>query len=91
MGPFFPSFRYTYIILVVDYVSKWVEAKATRTDNAKVVVELVKTYIFVRCGMPKAIISNQGTHFYNKVVETLFKRYHILHKTSIAYHPQTNG
>ncbi|KAH9751265.1 hypothetical protein KPL71_014224 [Citrus sinensis] len=75
----------------VDYVSKWVEAKATRTDNAKVVVDFVKSNIFARFGVPRAMISDRGTHFCNRVVEALFKRYHVTHRVSTAYHPQTSG
>ena len=41
IGPFPPSFRYTYILVIVDYVSKWVEAVATRTDDAKTVVNML--------------------------------------------------
>ncbi|KAL2240259.1 UNVERIFIED_CONTAM: Retrovirus-related Pol polyprotein from transposon 17.6, partial [Sesamum indicum] len=75
----------------VDYVSKWVEAKATRADDAKTIVEFFKANIFSRFGMPRAIISDRGTHFCNKVVETLFKKYNITHQISTAYHPQING
>ncbi|KAH9659131.1 hypothetical protein KPL70_023750 [Citrus sinensis] len=75
----------------VDYVSKWVETKATRTDNAKVVVDFVKSNIFARFGVPRAMISDRGTHFCNRVVEALFKRYHVTHRVSTAYHPQTSG
>ena len=91
MGPFPSSFGKTYIILGVDYVSKWVEAKATRVDDAKTVVEFVKANIFSRFGMPRAIISDRGTRFCNKVVDALFKKYNITHRISTAYHPQTNG
>ncbi|KAL0396407.1 UNVERIFIED_CONTAM: Transposon Ty3-I Gag-Pol polyprotein [Sesamum calycinum] len=73
----------------VDYLSKWVEAKATRTDDAKTVVEFVKANIFSRFRMPRAIISDRGTHFCNKVVDTLQK--YVTHRISTAYHPQTNG
>ncbi|RDY13841.1 hypothetical protein CR513_01192, partial [Mucuna pruriens] len=48
MGPFPVSYGNSYILLVVDYVSKWVEAKATKTNKAKVVVEFVKSNIFYR-------------------------------------------
>ncbi|XP_043816094.1 uncharacterized protein LOC122724627 [Manihot esculenta] len=41
--------------------------------------------------LPKAMISDRGTHFCNKVVETLLKKHHAVHRTSTAYHPQTNG
>ncbi|XP_071914099.1 uncharacterized protein [Coffea arabica] len=41
------------------YVSKWVEAKATRTNDSKVVAEFIKSNIFVRFGMPRAIVSDR--------------------------------
>ncbi|PIN21706.1 DNA-directed DNA polymerase [Handroanthus impetiginosus] len=91
MGPFPPSYGNTYILLAVDYVSKWVEAKATRTNDARVVVDFVKSHIFARFGVPRAIISDRGTHFCNRVVEVLLKKYHVTHRVSTAYHPQTNG
>ncbi|KAL0404316.1 UNVERIFIED_CONTAM: Retrovirus-related Pol polyprotein from transposon.6 [Sesamum radiatum] len=91
MGPFPPSFDKSYIILGVDYVSKWVEAKATRTDDAKTVVDFVKANVFSRFCMPRAIISDRGTHFCNKVVDALLKKYNVTHRISTAYHPQTNG
>ncbi|KAL0300094.1 UNVERIFIED_CONTAM: Transposon Ty3-I Gag-Pol polyprotein [Sesamum calycinum] len=80
-----------FLVTGVDNVSKWVEAKATRTDDAKTVVEFVKTNIFSRFGMPRAIISDRGTHFCNKVVDALLKKYNVTHRISTAYHPQTNG
>ncbi|KAL0293177.1 UNVERIFIED_CONTAM: Transposon Ty3-G Gag-Pol polyprotein [Sesamum radiatum] len=91
MGPFPSSFGKSYIILGVDYVSKWVEAKATRTDDAKTVIDFVKANIFSRYGMPRAIISDRGTHFCNKMVSALLKKYNVTHRVSTAYHPQTNG
>ncbi|KAL2251405.1 UNVERIFIED_CONTAM: Transposon Ty3-I Gag-Pol polyprotein [Sesamum indicum] len=91
MGPFPSSFGKSYIILGVDYVSKWNEAKATRTDDAKTVIDFVKTNIFSRYGMPRAIISDRGTYFCNKMVSALFKKYNVTHRVSTAYHPQTNG
>jgi len=63
MGPFPFSFGKIYILLTVNYVSKWIEAKATRTNNAKVVLDFVRTHIFDRFGIPKAIISDCDTHF----------------------------
>ena len=58
MGPFLVSFSYVYILLVVDYVSKWVEAKATRIDDSKVVTNFIKSNIFSRFGIPRALISD---------------------------------
>jgi hypothetical protein len=69
MGLFPFSFGNLYILLVVDYVSKWIEVKATRTNDARVVLDFVKTHIFDRFGIPKAIISDHGTHFCNHSTE----------------------
>ncbi|CAN6707288.1 unnamed protein product [Malus baccata var. baccata] len=57
----FPDEQLLSIELAVDYVSKWVEAKATRTNDPKVVVDFVKTNIFARFGMPRVLISDGGT------------------------------
>jgi len=68
MGPFPPTFGFTYILMLVNYVSKWNEVVAPRADDAKTVVKHVKSLILHRCGVPKAIISHMGTHFYNKTL-----------------------
>ncbi|CAM8908167.1 unnamed protein product [Rhodiola kirilowii] len=91
MGPFPTSFGYLYILVAVDYVFKWVEAKATRCDDAKTVVDFLRTNIFCRYGVPKAIISDQGMHFCNRMMAATLKHYHVHHRTSTAYHPKTNG
>ncbi|CAN6586188.1 unnamed protein product [Malus baccata var. baccata] len=91
MGPFPSSFGFTYILLAVDYVSMWVEAKATRTNDSKVVADFVKTNIFSRFGMPRVLISDGGSHFCNRTIGALLKKYHVMHKVSTPYHPQTNG
>ncbi|RDY13652.1 Pol polyprotein, partial [Mucuna pruriens] len=62
MGPFPISNGNAYILLAIDYVSRWVEGKATKTNNAKVVVDFVKSNIFCKFGVSKAIISDQGMH-----------------------------
>ncbi|CAM8905497.1 unnamed protein product [Rhodiola kirilowii] len=91
MGPFPVSCGFSFILVAVDYVSKWVEAKATRCADAKTVVDFLRTNIFCRYGVPKAIISDQGTHFCNRIMASTLKRYHVHHRTSTAYPPQTNG
>ncbi|CAN6695215.1 unnamed protein product [Malus baccata var. baccata] len=78
-------------IKAVDYVSKWVEAKATHTNDSKVVAYFVKTNIFARFGMPRVLISDGGSHFCNRTIEALLKKYNVTHKVSTPYHPQTNG
>ncbi|XP_074299019.1 uncharacterized protein LOC141630026 [Silene latifolia] len=63
----------------------------TRTDDSKVVADFIKADIFVGFGILKALISDRGTHFVNKTVGALLKKYCVTHKVSTAYHPQTNG
>ncbi|CAN6723525.1 unnamed protein product [Malus baccata var. baccata] len=91
MGPFPSSYGFTYILLAVDYVSKWVEAKATRTNDSKVVADFIRTNNFARFGMPRVIISDGGSHFCNRTIEALLRKYSVTHKVSTPYHPQTNG
>ena len=91
VGPFLVSFGYVYILLAIDYVSKWVEAKATKTDDSKAITNFIKSNIFSKFGIPRAIISARGTHFCNRTMETLLRKYNVTHKVSIAYHPQTSG
>ncbi|KAM2756858.1 hypothetical protein PS2_018662 [Malus domestica] len=91
MGPFPPSYGFIYILLVIDYVSKWVEAKPTRTNDSRVVADFIKANIFSRFGMPKVFISDRGSHFCNRTIEALFKKYNVKHQVSMPYHPQTSG
>ncbi|XP_068331445.1 uncharacterized protein [Pyrus communis] len=91
MGPFPSSYGFTYIFLVVDYVSKWVEAKATHTNDSRVVADFIKTNIFSRFGIPRVFISHGGSHFCNRTIEVLFTKYNVKHKVLTPYHPQTNG
>ena len=58
MGPFPSSFGYQFILVAVDYMSKWVEAIASRTNDHRVVVKFLKENIFSRFGMARAMISH---------------------------------
>ncbi|XP_061374695.1 uncharacterized protein LOC133316911 [Gastrolobium bilobum] len=91
MGPFPPSYGNKYIFVAVDYVSKWVEVVALPTDDARVVIAFLKRNIFVRYGVPRAIISDRGTHFDNRQVEYVLAKCGVKHKIATPYHPQTNG
>jgi hypothetical protein len=90
MGPFPSSHGNQYILVAVDYMSKWAEAQAFPTNDARVVVGFLKR-LFARFGTPKALISDRGTHFCNDQMERVLKKYGVTHKTSTSYHPQTNG
>ncbi|RDX68816.1 putative mitochondrial protein, partial [Mucuna pruriens] len=99
IGPFLVSNGYSYILLVVDYVSRWVKAIATKTNDAKVVVDFLKSNIFFRfvishilytsqglkmsifC-VPKALISDQGSYFYNRAMSSLHHKYGVVQRTA---------
>ncbi|XP_058744331.1 uncharacterized protein LOC131616902 [Vicia villosa] len=91
MGPFLPSFANEYILVAVDYVSKWVEAIATPKAGTKIVLKFLNRNIFTRFGMPRVIISDGGSHFVNEQVAKVLDKYGINHKIAPPYHPQTNG
>ena len=89
MGPFPPSFGNLYILLEVDYVSKWVEAISCQKNDANTVVSFVQKNILSIFRTPRTIISDGGSHIENKIFAKLMSSYGIKHITSLAYHPQT--
>ena len=91
MGPFPNSFGNFYILVGVDYVSKWVEVIACKRNDHSIVIQFIKDNILTRFGIPRAIISDGGKHFCNKIFAHLVKKYSITHKVATAYHPQTSG
>ncbi|GKB53497.1 reverse transcriptase domain-containing protein [Tanacetum coccineum] len=90
MGPFPSSRGNKYILVAVDYLSKWVEAKALPTNDARVVVIFLKS-LFSRFGALRAIISDRGTHFCNDKFDKVMSKYGVTHRLSTPYHPQTSG
>nr|GEU57368.1 DNA-directed DNA polymerase [Tanacetum cinerariifolium] len=89
MGPFPSSKGNKYILVAVDYLSKWVEAKALPTNDARVVKFL--KFLFSRFGIPRAIISDRGTHFCNDQFTRVMIKYGVTHRLATAYHPQKSG
>nr|GEX00432.1 reverse transcriptase domain-containing protein [Tanacetum cinerariifolium] len=90
MGPFPNSKGNKYILVAVDYLLKWVEAKALSTNDARVVVKFLKS-LFSRFGTLKAIISDRGAYFCNDQFAKVMSKYGVTHHLSTAYHPQTSG
>ncbi|GJX37609.1 reverse transcriptase domain-containing protein [Tanacetum coccineum] len=90
MGPFPKSHKFEYILVAIHYVSKWAEVKALPTNDARVVINFLKK-LFSHFGIPKALISDKGTHFCNRQLKKVLKRYGVHHHFATAYHPQTSG
>ncbi|GJY11770.1 reverse transcriptase domain-containing protein [Tanacetum coccineum] len=90
MGPFPSSHGNKYILVAVDYLLKWLEAKALPTNDARVVVKFLKS-LFAQFGTPRAIISDHGTHFCNDQFAKVMSKYGVTHRLATAYHPQMSG
>ncbi|XP_024006482.1 uncharacterized protein LOC112082991 [Eutrema salsugineum] len=91
MGTFISSHGNQYILVAVDYVSKWVEAIASPTNDSKVVCKLFKSIIFPRFSVPRVVISYGGTHLLNTTLEGLLWKHGVQHKIANSYHSQTSG
>ena len=85
MGPFPPSFGNLYILLVMDYVSKWVGAIAYSRNDANTVMGFIQRNILSRYGAPRTIISDEGSHFTNKLFAKLLNMYGVRHAMGLAY------
>ena len=77
-----------YIIVATNYLTKWVEAKANVKNDAITTAKFLYENIFTRFGLPIEIVSNQGVHFINEVIEFLLVEFMILHKRAAPYHSQ---
>lgn len=80
-----------HIIVATEYLTKWAEAKAVKTNDAKNAATFLFEQIITRFGCPKILISDHGKHFLNEVIEELTMRFQIDHRKTTPYHPQTNG
>nr|GEV72356.1 hypothetical protein [Tanacetum cinerariifolium] len=90
MGLFQSLRRNKYILVVVDYLSKWVEAKALPTNDGRVVCKFLKS-LFARFGTPRTIISDRDMHFCNDQFAKVMLKYDVTYRLATPYHPQTSG
>src|SRR5215471_3391169 len=80
-----------YIIVAMDYFTKWPEARAVSEATAEKTVEFILEEIICRHGAPRRILSDRESHFNNRLMEGLTKEFKIKHGFSTPYHPKTNG
>ena len=90
MGPFPPSNGKEYILIAVDYVSKWVEAIPTRTNTHREVLKFFTRNIFSRYGCPRMMISDGGSQFNNAHFCAFLKKYGVHHRVTTPFHTQGN-
>ena len=91
MGYLPSSYGNQYILVVVDYVPKWVKVVAASKNDAKTIIKFLKKNIFSCLGVPRVLISDGGSHFCNAQLQKVLGYYHVRHKVASPYHPQTNG
>lgn len=94
VGPITPPSKigqHHYIIAATEYTTKWVEAIATKRNTAQVTAQFMYQNIITRYGLPEELVSDQGTHFLNNVIQELTENCHIQHRFSTPYYPQCNG
>ena len=84
------SSGHEYILVAIDYFTKWVEATSYARLTAARVAKFIKSHIIYRYGVPHELISDRGAHFRGEV-DTLVQEYGIQHHRSSIYRPQTNG
>ena len=80
-----------FIIVAVDYFTKWVEAKALASTTAMVIRKFIWEHIICRFGLPLRIISDNGTNFAAEDLQKWFKEMNIEHSFASVAHPQANG
>ena len=91
MRAFLSLDRKEYILVAMDYMSKWVKAIPTQTNNNQEVLRFVTRYIFARYGCLRAIINDRGSHFNNTHFCAFFKKYGVHHHVTTPYHSYANG
>jgi transposase InsO family protein len=94
VGPINPPGKRTgerYIITVTEYLTRWVEAREVKDCSATTTALFIFDGIITGFGCTKILMSDQGTHFINKIVEALTEEFAVHHQKSMPYHPQENG
>ena len=94
VGPINPPGKRTgarYIITMIEYLTRWAEAREVKEYSATTVAYFIFDDIITIFGCPKILMSDQGTHFINKIIESLTEEFTVHHQKNTAYHPQENG
>jgi transposase InsO family protein len=93
IGPITPkaSNGHRFILVAIDYFTKWVEAASYANVTQNAVTRFIKTNIICRYGLPERIITDNGTNLNNKMMDRLCSQFKINHHNSVPYRPQMNG
>ncbi len=90
VGPIKPmshSHNNKYILVAINYATKWVEAKVSRTNTTVVIAQFNYEFILTKFGCPFTLVIDQGTHFFNDAIEILITHFLFWHTSFITYYP----
>ena len=93
IGPIEPtaSNGHRFILVAIDYFTKWVEAKTFKSVTKKAVVDFVHSHIICRFGVPKVIITDNGANLNSNLMKEVCQQFKITHCNSTPYRPKANG
>ena len=82
--------RNRFILTLVDTCTMWAEAIPLPRIDAKTVAEAF-IGVFTRLGIPKQILTDNGSQFCGNLMRDVYKIFQTQHVTTSVYHPQSNG
>jgi transposase InsO family protein len=80
-----------YIIVVIDYFTKWVEAMPTFSNDGETTTLFIFNQVIARFGVPREIVTDHGSHFQNHMMSELVSKLGFRKEHLSPYYPQDNG
>uniref|UniRef100_A0A2N9F1L3 Uncharacterized protein n=1 Tax=Fagus sylvatica TaxID=28930 RepID=A0A2N9F1L3_FAGSY len=80
-----------FILVAIDYFTKWVEACSFKNVTQVAVTRFVKNNIICRYGMPEMLITDNASNLNNRMMDQLCQQFKIQHHNSAPYRPKMNG
>ncbi|XP_071933752.1 uncharacterized protein [Coffea arabica] len=80
-----------FILVAIEYFTKWVEAESFKHVTKKVVANFLRDHIICRFGVPETLITDNAKNLNNDMVDGLCEQFKIRHRNSAIYRPQMNG
>jgi transposase InsO family protein len=90
MGSFPNSEGCEYILVAIDYISKWIEALPYRATDAMHSKKMFHEVIFPKYGVLRIVISDGGSHFIDQTFRKALSKVGVDHRIDTPYHPQTS-
>ncbi|XP_059302205.1 uncharacterized protein LOC132054169 [Lycium ferocissimum] len=92
IGPIEPpaSNGHRFILVAIDYFTKWMEATSHKSVTKKVVADFVRNNLICHFGVPESIITDNGANLNSHLMKDISEQCKITHRNSTAYRPQMN-